>query len=394
MTTPPLAGVRVLELARILAGPWAGQVLADLGADVVKVEAPEGDDTRRWGPPFVEMADGGPGDAAYFHACNRGKRSIAVDLRSESGREIVRRLIAESDVLIENFKVGDLKKFGLDYDQVRALNPRLVYCSITGFGQDGPYAARPGYDFVAQGLSGIMDLTGEPGGEPQKVGVAFADLFTGLYAVVAIQAALHERAQSGKGQRIDVALLDTMVGVLANQALNYLVSGRAPRRLGNVHPNIAPYQAFDAQDGPFTLAVGNDRQFESLCAAFEVAALADDPRFKTNADRVAHRDALAQALSRVFGQLSREEVLARCVRAGVPAGGINTVAEVFEDPQVQARGMRLALPAPWAESGVVPGVRTPIRFSRNPLAEGRASPLLNEHAEQVRRELAGEPPAV
>lgn len=385
---PPLAGVRVLELARILAGPWAGQLLADLGADVIKVESPSGDDTRRWGPPFVEMRNGDPGDAAYFHACNRGKRSIAIDLGSSAGREAVEGLIRRSDVLIENFKVGDLKKFGLDYEQVRKINPRLVYCSISGFGQDGPYAPRPGYDFIAQGMGGVMDLTGEPDGDPQKMGVAFADLFTGLYAVVAIQAALRERERSGCGQHIDVALLDSMVGVLANQALNFLVSGASPQRLGNCHPNIAPYQVFQAADGPFTLAVGNDRQFEALCAAFDAAPLAQDARFTSNSGRVMHREELAGSLTTIFRDLDRAEVLARCQAAGVPAGGIHTVAEVFADPQVQARGLRMAIPAPWAKEGVVPGVRSPIRFSRSPLADERASPLLDEHADEILHELA------
>ncbi len=260
---PPLAGIRVIELARVLAGPWAGQMLADLGADVIKVERPgTGDETREWGPPFVATVEGAQPESAYFHCCNRGKRSIVVDFTTSRGQEILRRLAGTADVLIENYKVGALAKYGLDYASLAALNPRLVYCSITGFGQDGPYAARPGYDFMIQGLGGIMDLTGSPDGEPHKIGVAFADIFTGVYAVVGIQAALAVRERTGTGQHVDMALLDTQVGVLANQAMNYLISGRSPRRLGNAHPNIVPYQTFAVADGHIILAVGNDAQFQ------------------------------------------------------------------------------------------------------------------------------------
>ncbi|MBL8583340.1 MAG: CoA transferase, partial [Rhizobiaceae bacterium] len=280
MAETPLAGLKVIELARILAGPWIGQTLADLGADVIKVESPEGDDTRKWGPPWIDVGD--DHSAAYFHACNRGKRSVVVDFSKPAGQETIRRLVGGADVLIENFKVGGLKKYGLDYETLSAVNPRLIYCSITGFGQDGPYASRAGYDFMIQGMGGIMDLTGEPAGEPQKIGVAFADIFTGVYGVVAVQAALLQRERTGLGQHIDMALFDTMTGVLANQAMNFLASGVAPRRLGNAHPNIAPYQTFAVSDGHLIVAVGNDQQFARFCAVLGVDALAQDARFATN----------------------------------------------------------------------------------------------------------------
>lgn len=293
----PLKGIRVLELARILAGPWIGQTLADLGADVIKVESPDGDDTRTWGPPFVAGEDGEKLDAAYFHACNRGKRSVVLDFTTEEGQEAVRRLAAQSDVLLENFKVGGLTKYGLDYESLKKINPRLIYCSVTGFGQDGPYAHRAGYDYIVQGMSGIMDLTGEPDREPQKIGVAFADIFTGLYGVIAVQAALAQRERTGEGQQIDMALLDCMTGVLANQALNFLVSGRAPRRLGNAHPNIAPYQVFPTSDGHLIVAVGNDRQFVKFCTLLGRSDLATDERYLTNVLRVQNRDTLTPELS-------------------------------------------------------------------------------------------------
>lgn len=383
-SAPPLAGIRVLELARVLAGPWAGQVLADLGAEVVKVESPEGDDTRQWGPPFVDGPDGCH-DAAYFHATNRGKRSIAVDFRTEDGRRIVRDLAARSDVLIENFKVGGLRRHGLDYDSLRAIAPRLIYCSISGFGQDGPYAHRPGYDFIIQGMGGIMDLTGAADGEPQKSGVAFADIFTGLYAVVAIEAALIARERTGAGQHLDLALLDTQVGVLANQALNYLVSGKTPRRLGNAHPNIVPYQAFPVADGHVIIAVGNDGQFRHLCAVLGEPGLAEDPRFATNRDRVGHRTVLVPLIAGRTRAFTRADLLAALEAAGVPAGPINSVADVFADPQVLARAMRLDLPA--GDGGTVPSVRTPILMSETPPAYDRASPRLGEHTAEVLAEL-------
>jgi len=378
--SPPLHGLKVVELARVLAGPWAGQVLADLGAEVVKVESLAGDDTRQWGPPFVDDGRGGH-DAAYFHATNRGKRSIAVDLARPEGQAIVRRLAADADVLIENFKLGGLQKFGLDPRTLRAANPRLVTCSITGFGATGPYAARPGYDFIIQGMGGLMDLTGAPDGEPQKVGVAFADIFTGLYAVIAIEAALAARERTGEGQHIDMALLDSLVGVLANQAMNYLASGVAPKRLGNAHPNIVPYQVFSAADGPVVVAVGNDGQFRRLAALLGHASLADDPRFSTNAGRVAHRDVLVPVLAEAMAGRSRAGLLDALEAAGIPAGPVNTVEEVFADPQVTARGLCLALPR---ESGeAVPGVRTPILMSASPLRYARASPRLGEDTDAV-----------
>ena len=364
----PLAGLKVVELARILAGPWAGQMLADLGAEVVKVERPDGgDDTRGWGPPFVE----GEGSAAYFHGCNRGKTSLAIDFESEEGRERVRALAAQADVLIENFKVGGLAKYGLDYVSLSTLNPRLVYCSITGFGQDGPYAPRAGYDFMIQGMGGIMDLTGDPDGEPQKIGVAFADIFTGVYASTAILAALRGREQSGRGCHIDMALLDTQVAVLANQAMNYLVSGTSPRRLGNRHPNIAPYQTFEVADGWIIVAVGNNGQFAKLCELLGLPALAEELRFASNAERVKHRDALAAALAPALALRQRDELLAAFAAAGVPAGPINNVAEVFADPQVVARGLRI-------ERGGVPGVASPIVIDGKRQVAERGSPPLGE----------------
>jgi crotonobetainyl-CoA:carnitine CoA-transferase CaiB-like acyl-CoA transferase len=362
----PLSGLKVVELARILAGPWAGQLLADLGADVVKVERPgAGDDTRGWGPPFVEQ----DGSAAYFHATNRGKSSVAIDFTTAEGQDQVRALVRDADVVIENFKVGGLAKFGLDYASLSALNPRLVYCSITGFGQNGPYAPRAGYDFMIQGMGGIMDLTGDPEGEPQKIGVAFADIFTGVYASTAILAALRGREATGRGAHIDMALLDVQVSVLANQAMNYLVSGQPPRRLGNAHPNIAPYQTFAVADGHVIVAVGNDGQFRKLCGLIGVPALADDPRFGSNADRVSHRDALTAALAPALAQRHRDELLQALAAAHVPAGPINNVADVFADPQVVARGMQLDLDG-------IPGVASPIVIDgKRQVADG-ASPKL------------------
>ena len=360
---PPLQGIKVVELARILAGPWAGQVLADLGAEVVKVESPEGDDTRRWGPPFVGD------DAAYFHATNRGKRSVIADFSTHAGREAVLELVSEADVLIENFKLGGLAKYSLDYASLSKINPRLVYCSITGFGHDGPYAARAGYDFIVQGMSGIMDLTGDPQGAPQKIGVAYADILTGLYAVIAIQAALHQREATGRGQHIDMALMDVMVGTLANQAMNYLVSGKVPKRLGNAHPNIAPYEAFPVTDGWIIVAVGNDAQFLRLCDVLDVPY---DKKWWTNADRVRDRVALSQAIAAQTRDWERDALLAALEEQGIPAGPINTVAEALADPQIVARGMVLDL------GEGLKGLRTPIRFSDAELALGRRSPKLGE----------------
>ena len=369
-SSSPLAGVKVVELARILAGPWAGQVLADLGADVVKVESPDGDDTRRWGPPFVQYADGGA-DAAYFHAANRGKSSVVVDFATGEGRARVRELLAEADVVIENFKVGGLAKYGLDYESLAPVHPRLIYCSITGFGQDGPYAARAGYDFIVQGLSGIMDLTGEPDGSPQKIGVAYADIMTGLYSVIAIQAALAERERSGLGQHIDLSLLDVMVGTLANQAMNYLVSGDCPHRLGNAHPNIAPYETYQTSDNWVIIAVGNDDQFVRCCALLDV----DPPAaFATNSARVTARQDLRSLLAPAVARWRRDDLLAALTEAGVPAAPVNTVEDAFNDAQIVTRGLQLSLRGSAGEP--IPGVALPIRFSRSSLAKPSASPRL------------------
>ncbi|MGW6777031.1 CaiB/BaiF CoA transferase family protein [Brucella pseudogrignonensis] len=374
MQNTPLAGLKVIELARILAGPWVGQTLSDLGADVIKVESPEGDDTRTWGPPFIEVE--GEKSAAYFHACNRGKQSIIADFRSDEGRELVRKLVADADVVIENFKLGGLDKYGLDYESLKAINPRLIYCSITGFGHTGPYAERAGYDFMIQGMGGIMDLTGEPDGQPQKIGVAFADIFTGLYSVIAIQSALIMRERMGKGQHIDMALFDCMSAVLANQAMNYLASGVSPKRMGNAHPNIAPYQTLPVSDGYFIIACGNDGQFAKLTALLGIGEIARDSRFLTNASRVANRDALTAMLEERTTQWLRDDLLAALAKAGVPAGPINTVEDVFADPQFIARQMRI-------DPDGVPGLRTPIRFSDAELKLDRRSPKLGEHKNDI-----------
>ncbi len=375
----PLEGLKVVELARILAGPWAGQALADLGADVIKVESPNGDDTRQWGPPFVERD--GDRSAAYFHACNRGKRSVVADFGNADDLQFVRDLVAQADVVIENFKFGGLAKYGLDYEKLRALNPKLIYCSITGFGQTGPYRSRAGYDFLIQGMGGIMDLTGDPAGEPQKVGVAFADIFTGLYAVIGIQAALAQRVVTGRGQMVDMALLDTMAGVLANQALNYLTTGNSPKRMGNTHPNIVPYQTFAIADGHIILAVGNDSQFAKFCSVIGRPELASDGRFVTNPGRVANRAALVPMLETELVKWKREELLPRLENAGVPAGPINSVAEVFADPQIKHRAMALDIDG-------LPGIRSPLAFSEGQLSLSRPSPKLGEHTQAVKAELA------
>jgi crotonobetainyl-CoA:carnitine CoA-transferase CaiB-like acyl-CoA transferase len=384
----PLAGLRVLELARILAGPWAGQLLADLGADVVKVERKgTGDDTRGWGPPFVEAADGSHLGAAYFHATNRGKRSIEVDFESEDGRRIVKKLAARSDVLIENFKVGGLAKFGLDYASLSKDNPRLIYCSITGFGQTGPYAARAGYDLMAQGMGGIMDLTGTPDGEPQRAGVPVADIFTGIYSVVGILAALAERERTGRGCQVDTALVDSQVGVLANQALNYLVSGKVPKRIGNAHPNIVPYQVFPAVDGLIIIATGNDTQFAKLCTVLGESKIAEEPSYRANSDRLKNREELIGRLSALTVRWPRADLLAKLEAVGVPAGPINALDQVFADPQVVHRGMRIDPPSAAAKAGTIPGVRTPIIIGGRPMAAKRPSPRLGEHTAEVLREI-------
>ncbi len=385
----PLNGVKVLELARILAGPWVGQILADLGADVVKVERPgSGDDTRSWGPPFVAGADGAPLSAAYFHSCNRGKRSIAADFETPEGQALVRRLARKADVVIENFKVDGLKKYGLDYASLKAVNPRLIYCSITGFGQTGPYAPRAGYDFIIQGMGGIMDLTGEPDAEPQKPGVAIADIMTGTYAAIAVLAALRRRDATGEGAHLDMALLDTQTSVLANQAMNYLASGRTPKRMGNAHPNIVPYQVFRVADGHVIVAVGNDGQYAKFMRILGRPELIDDERFRTNADRVRNRALLIPLLEPILLERRRDELLAALAPAGVPAGPINDIADVFADPQVVARGMRIDLPAPAAKGGTIPTVRSPIVIDGTPQVSQRPPPLLGEHTDDVLRDPA------
>jgi crotonobetainyl-CoA:carnitine CoA-transferase CaiB-like acyl-CoA transferase len=359
----PLAGIRVLELARILAGPWCGQLLADLGADVVKVESPDGDDTRRWGPPFVDET------AAYFHACNRGKRSVVADFSSPDGQARVRDLARDADILIENFKLGGLAKYGLDYAALSALNPRLIYCSITGFGQTGPDAAKAGYDFIIQGLSGLMSVTGEPGGQPQKVGVAVTDVMTGVYAATACLAALHRRSQTGRGGHVDMALLDVAVAMMANQAMNYLASGQAPARLGNAHPNIVPYQVFDCADGFLIVAVGNDGQFARFCTLLGMPALVTHPDYATNPARLAHRDRLVAILTEATRVRTRADLLAACEGAGVPVGRVNDLAEVFAEPQVIARGLRIG-------AKDRPGVRTPITLDGQHQAAPAPAPAL------------------
>lgn len=375
----PLEGLKVIELARVLAGPWAGQMLADLGAEVIKIEAPEGDDTRQWGPPFIERD--GSRDAAYYHSTNRGKHAVTADFRTPEGQALVRELVRDADVLIENFKVGGLQKYGLDYDSLHTLNPRLVYCSVTGFGQTGPYAHRAGYDYIIQGMSGLMSITGAPDGQPQKVGVAVTDVFTGIYAVVGILAALRQRDSTGTGQQVDMALLDVATAIMANQAMNYLATGTPPQRLGNAHPNLVPYQVFDCADGWIIIAIGNNGQYSRFCALLGLPELAEDPLFLTNVDRLAHRAELGQRLSEGTRRFSKARLLAACEAAGVPAGPINDMGEVFADPQVIHRGLKLELDG-------VPTVRTPITFSDAELKLTTPSPRLGEHDAEIRARLA------
>ena len=363
----PLEGLKVIELARILAGPWAGQTLSDLGAEVIKVESPAGDDTRQWGPPFIEREE--DTTAAYFHSCNRGKRSVVADFRTEEGRDMVRNLVADADILIENFKLGGLAKYGLDYESLSKVNPRLIYCSITGFGQTGPYAHRAGYDYIIQGMSGLMSITGDPDGQPQRVGVAVTDLFTGLYSVSGILAALYQRERTGRGQHVDMALLDCAVSITANQAMNFLATGTPPGRTGNYHPNLTPYQVFDCADGFIIIATGNDSQYRRLCRILGLDDMAEAPDFLTNADRVKNREEMIARLMARTRERTKADLLAACEAKGVPAGPINDMAEVFEDPQVQARGMRIAPEG-------IPGVRSPFRFSDAELSLDRASPKL------------------
>ncbi|MGO4172049.1 CaiB/BaiF CoA transferase family protein [Bosea sp. TAF32] len=383
MTTPPLAGLRVLELARILAGPWIGQLLADLGADVVKVEAPEGDDTRKWGPPFVEGTGEEHLSAAYFHAANRGKRSITADFRTPEGQALVRRLAAHADVVIENFKVGGLQKYGLDAASLRKEFPRLVYCSVTGFGQDGPYAPRAGYDFLVQGMGGAMSITGEPAGAPMKAGYAVADIYTGLYASVGILSALRQRDATGEGATLDLALLDSQVAVLGNQAMNYLVSGSPPPRLGNAHPNIVPYDVFPVADGHIIIATGNDGQWRKLCDVLGDAALADDPDYVDNKSRVKNRIALTARLHALCQRYGKADLLAALEKVGVPAGPINDIGEVFDDPQVIARGVNVALPSAAAKAGSIPTVASPIVMNGVRQVASRPSPRLGEHEDDI-----------
>jgi len=385
----PLQGVVVLDLSRILAGPWATQLLADFGAEVLKVEHPVGgDDTRRWGPPYLADTAGRPtSESAYYLSTNRGKRSLAIDFSRAEGQSLVRQLAAQADVVVENFKVGALARYGLGPDDLTRLNPRLVYLSISAFGQDGPDAAKPGYDAMIQAMGGLMSITGvpdgEPGAGPQKVGVAVADLMCGMYAVAAILAALHERERSGAGQVIDLALLDTQVAWLANQALNYLVGGESPRRQGTAHPNIVPYQAFATSDGHLMLAVGNDMQFARFCAVAGLAELATDRRFATNDQRVAHRQTLVPMIEAAMSTRTSADWLARLADGGIPCGPINDLAQVFAEPQVRHRRLRLDLPHPGG--GTAPGVRNPVRFSRTPVSQDRAPPLLGA---DTRQELA------
>ncbi len=386
MAEPPLKGIRVIELARILAGPWAGQLLADLGADVIKVESPDGgDDTRKWGPPFVMSHDGENLSAAYYHACNRGKRSIAIDFSKPEGAETLRRLVATADVLIENFKLGGLKKYGLDYASLKAINPRLVYCSITGFGQDGPYAPRAGYDFIIQGMAGMMSITGEAGREPQKAGVAISDLFTGLYSVIAIQAALRHAEKTGEGQHIDMALFDSQISALGNQNLNYLVSGKSPVQMGNAHMNIAPYEVLPVKDGHIILAVGNDGQFGKFCAVVGLTDLPANPDFATNPARVTNRAKLRETIIEALAAFDRDPLLAKLEAAGVPASPINTIGQMFADPQTIARGMRLDLDD--GHGNLLPSVRAPMLMSGTPLVYERPSPRLGEHTDEILAEL-------
>lgn len=374
MSNAPLKGLKVVELARILAGPWIGQTLADLGAEVIKVEAPEGDDTRKWGPPFFDRPNALGGNervASYFHAANRGKTSVTCDLKNDEDLARLKALIGEADVLVENFKVGGLAKYGLDYDSLKADSPRLVYASLTGFGQTGPRAQQAGYDYLLQGMTGIMDLTGDPDGDPQKVGVAWIDVFTGLYGVIGIQAALQERAVSGLGQHVDLSLFDTGLAVLANQASAHLLGGANPKRMGNAHPSIVPYQVFEASDGHLVIACGNDRQFAILAEVLGQKDLAEDERFATNPARVENRDILVPLLSDLTRQWTKSALIAALEEAGVPGGPINSVAEALDDPQTKARGMKITPEG-------LPGLRTPLRFSRSTLATDKAAPVLGE----------------
>jgi formyl-CoA transferase len=389
----PLTGLRVLDMSRILAGPWCGQVLADLGAEVIKIERPgKGDDTRSWGPPFLKDREGrDTAESAYYLCANRGKQSVTLDIAKPEGQALVRELAQQSDILLENYKVGDLKRYGLGYDRLSALNPRLIYCSITGFGQDGPLKDRAGYDFMVQGMGGLMSITGErddlPGGGPQKAGVAIADLMTGMYSTVAILAALEERHKSGRGQYIDMALLDTQVAWLANQNTNYLIGGEVPVRMGNAHPNVVPYQTFATQDGSIILAVGNDGQFKRYCEAAGITETGNDPRFASNALRIANREACIAAITPAMKRKTTAEWIALLEPLGVPCGPVHRLDEVFANPQIGHRKMKVEMPHPL--SGTVPLVANPIKYSRTPLSYDTAPPLLSQHTEDVLRGLLG-----
>ncbi len=385
----PLDGVRVLDLSRVLAGPWATQTLSDLGAEVIKIERPgSGDDTRRFGPPFLDRKDGGAGEAAYFVCANRGKRSVTVDISDPEGAALVRGLAGQCEVLVENFKVGDLARFGLDYAGLRAANPGLVYCSITGFGQTGPYAARAGYDYVIQGMGGLMSVTGEAGGEPVKGGVAAADLYAGLYASTAILAALLHARASGEGQHIDLGLFDVQTAILANQAINYLNTGEVPGRIGNTHASIVPYQTFAAADGALIVAVGNDAQFRALCGVLDAAQLGRDPRFAGNADRVANRGELTRRLQAMIGAMPLAHWLPRLEAAGVPSGPINSIDKVFAEPQALARSL-VVEQVREDLSGPVRTVASPLRLSETPVAYRRPPPALGADTDEILRERLG-----
>lgn len=385
----PLAGIRVLEMARVLAGPWAGQLLADLGADVIKIENPDGgDETRHWGPPFIKGHDGEDLSAAYFHGCNRGKRSAALDLKNTHDLKAAQQLAQNADVIIENYKVGGLAKFGLDYKSVAARNAQVVYCSITGFGQSGPYAQRAGYDFIIQGMSGFMSITGEPDGMPQKAGVAITDILTGLYAVAAINAGLVRALRREKGMHIDLSLMEVMSAALANQNMNYLATGKAPQRLGNAHPNIAPYQVVGTKDGHIIVAVGNDGQFARLCAVLGATHFAADPRFATNQSRVENRDVLTAEISALTQTWDRDALVLACEDKAVPVGPINSIADMFVDPQTLARGLAIE-----TDKGI-PGVRSPFMINQAPAQDVRTSPRLGEHTLEILAGLVnGWPPA-
>jgi glutaryl-CoA transferase len=385
----PLDGIRVFDLSRILAGPTCTQLLGDLGADVIKIERPgAGDDTRKWGPPYVKAKDGkDTKESAYYLSSNRNKRSLAIDIAQKAGQALARRLIARCDIMVENFKVGDMAKYGLAYDDVKKDNPALIYCSITGFGQTGPYAPRAGYDMLAQGLGGIMSVTGESDGPPLKVGVGIADIMCGMYASSAILAALHHRDKTGQGQYIDLSLLDTQVAWLANVGLNYLTSGSVPQRVGNEHPNIVPYNVMPAADGHVILAVGNDNQFAKFCDFAGEPALTQDPRFATNEQRVMNRRALYDRLDEVMRRKTQGEWVEGLAKLGVPCSPVNTVDQVFADPQVRARGMQIAMPHPLAGKGDVDLIGNPIKFTETPVAYRRSPPYLGQHTDEVLGEL-------